>query len=155
MFKGLARSAAFGVGIAAAGVVALVALAFAIYYLLRDPLTSAGAAAVTAAVFLVIAGVLAAMMRGSKHDDHHGHDHGHGGHAGGGAGGIGGLLSGGGGGQAAQRAIAFAKQRPLIAGGVGLLGAMYLLRNPALLTGLLGLVAGRVEGKQEARRGLF
>ena len=150
MFKGLARSAAFGVGIAAAGVVALVALAFAIYYLLRDPLTSAGAAAVTALVFLVIAGILAAMMRGAKHEEHHADAHsGHGG-----SGGVAGLLSGGGG-QAAQRAIAFARQRPLIAGGVGIVGALYLLRNPALLTGLLGLVAGRVEGKQEARRGLF
>lgn len=153
MFKALARSAAFGAGIAAAGVVALVSLAFALYYLLRDPLTSAGAAAVTGVVFLVIAGVLAAMMRGAKHEDHHAHA-GHAGHAGHGGSGVSGLLSGGGG-QAAQRAITFAKQRPLVAGGVGLVGALYLLRNPALLSGLIGLAAGRAEGKQEARRGFF
>jgi hypothetical protein len=141
MFKSLARSAVLGAGVAAAGMVALVAGAFAFYYLLRDPLTPAGAAALTAVLFLIIAGVLAMVMRG-----------------GGGGGGHSTASSGPpalGGSALPQKAMEFAKQRPLIAGAVGVFGALYLLRNPALLTGLIGLAAGRAEGKQEVRRGFF
>lgn len=141
MFKSLARSAALGAGVAAAGVVALVAGAFAFYFLLRDPLTPAGAAALTALLFLVIAGALAAAMRSGGKDE-----------AKGSSSAPPSLLSGS---PLPQKAIEFARQRPLVAGGAGVLAALYLLRNPALLTGLIGLAAGRVEGKQEARRGFF
>lgn len=143
MLKSFARSAALGVGAAAFGLVALVAAAFALYFLLRDPLTPAGAAGVTAAVFLLLAGLVALAMKGGGSDKHH--------HAQPAHGGGGGLDTG----ALKDRAIAFAKERPLIAGGVGLLGALYVLRNPALVTGIIGLLAGRAEGKQEVRRGWF
>lgn len=143
MFKGLARSAVFGAAIAAAGSVALVAGAFAVYYLLRDPLSQAGAAAVTAILFLIVAGVLAMLVKGGGDRDKHEPSR------------SSSPLAALGGGDLKDKALAFAKQRPLVAGGVGLLGALYVLRNPALVTGLVGLLAGRAEGKQEARRGWF
>jgi hypothetical protein len=144
MFKSLARSAVFGIVAAAAGAAGVGIGAFALYAALKGPLGQAGAAGVVAILFLLVALVAVMMLRGGghKHETHA-------------QGGSSGLSLGGGGGDIKERAIAFAKQRPLVAGGVGLLGALYVLRNPALVTGILGLLAGRQEGKQEARRGWF
>lgn len=140
MFKSLARSAVFGIIAAAAGAAGVGIGAFAIYAALKDPLGQAGAAAVVAILFLLVALVAVMMLRGGGHA-HQAQAHPPA------AAGMSGDLK--------ERAIAFAKQRPLIAGGVGLVGALYVLRNPALVTGILGLLAGRQEGKQEARRGWF
>lgn len=148
MFKSIARSAALGAVAAAAGATGVGVGAFALYAALKDTgLGQAGAAAVVAVLFLLVAiGALMVLRSG-----------GHGGrHTPAASASSGGPLAAlGGGGDIKDRALAFARQRPLIAGAVGVAGALYLLRNPALLTGLIGLAAGRVEGKQEARRGFF
>jgi hypothetical protein len=142
MFKSLARSAVLGVVAGAAGAAGVGVGAFALYVALKGPLGQAGAAAVVAILFLLIALVAAMALRGGRET---GGDHGRASPAG--------LPMETGGLKA--RALEFAKQRPLVAGGVGILGALYLLRNPALLTGLIGLAAGRQEGRQEMKRGWF
>lgn len=146
MFKSLARSAALGIVAAGAGAAGVGVGAFALFALLKNTgLGQSGAAAVVAILFLLVALVAAMMMRGGGHKTEA--------HAQGPSSSPLAALTGGG--DIKDRAIAFARQRPLIAGGVGLLGALYVLRNPALVTGIIGLLAGRVEGKQEARRGWF
>lgn len=148
MFKSLARSAVLGIVAAGAGAAGVGVGAFAIYAALKDgPLGQAGAAAVVAVLFLLIALVVAMMLRGGGRE--------HAPQSQASASGGGPLTALTGGGDIKDRAIAFARQRPLIAGGVGILGALYLLRNPALLTGLIGLAAGRQEGRQEIKRGWF
>mgnify|MGYP007080651972 CR=1 FL=1 len=97
-----------------------------------------------AVIFLAVAFALSLALRGKP--DPHKHEA---------PSSSGGGLPFAGGGDLMGRAVGFAQQRPLIAGGVGILAAFYLLRNPALLTGLIGLAAGRQEGRQEIKRGWF
>lgn len=146
MFKSLARSAVLGILAGAAGATGLALGGFALYVALKGTaLGQAGAAAVVAVIFLAVAFALSLALRG-KPDAHK--------HEGPSSSGGGGLPFAGGG-DLMGRAVGFAQQRPLIAGGVGILAAFYLLRNPALLTGLIGLAAGRQEGRQEIKRGWF
>lgn len=145
MFEKLARSAALGVVAASAGATAIGIGAFALYSALEETrLSQAAAAGIVAALFLLVAigAVLALRGGGAARTEVA-------------------TTSSSGGGPLAQlaglreRATGLLGQRPLVAGAVGLVAAVYLLRNPTLLAALIGAAAGRAEGKSEARRGFF
>jgi cytochrome b len=139
MFEKLARSAGLGVVAAAAGAAGVGVGAFALYAALKDPLGQAGAAAVVAVLFLLVAIVAMGMLRGgskAKADDKP----------------KGELISGGGVAGLKDRALTLARERPLVAGAVGVVGALYVLRNPALVSALVAGLVGRAEGKYEQRR---
>jgi hypothetical protein len=142
MFKKLARSAAFGSVAAGSAAAAVGVGAFALYAALKDPLGQAGAAGVVALLFLLVAIIAGLMIKGGG-DKAEAASHAQGPD-------TGDRMA-----ELRTRAITLARQRPLIAGAVGLVGALYVLRNPALVTGLVGLLAGRAEGKHEVRRGWF
>ena len=145
MFKRLARSAALGTVAAAAAAAAIGIGAFALYAALEPGLGRAGAAAIVAALFLLVAIIAVLLLRGggdeAKAD------------AGAATAPSSNPLA-----QVAalrERATTLVAQRPLVAGAVGLAAGVYLLRNPALLAALIGVVAGRAEGKLEERRRYF
>ena len=145
MFKKLARSAVFGLVAAAAGATALGVGAFALYAFLKNntALGQSGAAAVVALLFAIVAVVALMILRGgSKPKPQEA------------------APSAGSGlpvnvGELRERALTIVKERPLIAGAAGVVGALYVLRNPAIVTALVGALAGRAEGKAEERRNSF
>ena len=142
MLKKLARSAALGIVAAAAGAAGVGVGAFALYALLKDTgLGQEGAAAVVALLFLAIAVIALMIMRSGGKDHHQAQPQA------GSAISLGGGVSG-----LKDRALTLAKERPLLAGAAGVIGAMYVLRNPAIVTALVGALAGRAEGKAEERR---
>lgn len=142
MFKKLARSAALGIVAAGAGATAVGIGAFALYATLKDELGQGGAAAVVALLFLVVAIIAVLMMRsGSKPKPHEQS-----------APSSSPLSMPAGLGDIRERALTIVKERPLIAGAAGVVGALYVLRNPAIVTALVGALAGRAEGKAEERR---
>ena len=110
-------------GVAAAAAVCVVAAAYAVYALAALWLTPAGAAAVVAAVFALIA-VTAAWLATRKVVSKTSKD------------------------AAApespiERVISLAKERPIVALGVGAVAAFVLVRNPAILSAILsGVLAG-------------
>lgn len=141
MLKKLARSAALGVVAAGAGAAGVGVGAFALYAALKDTgLGQEGAAAVVALLFFIVAGVAVMMMRsGSKPKQEPQAQQ----SASSGLGNVSELR---------DRALTIVKERPLLAGAAGVVGAMYVLRNPAIVTALVGALAGRAEGKAEERR---
>lgn len=115
---------------AAAAAVCVVAAAFALYALLRDPLTPAGAAgavALTAAVLAAIVGLVAVMLfKGPKpkRDEE----------------------------TLTSRLIELARARPIIAAGAAAAAGLVLLRNPGVVTTLLGVaLANRKPGADRKR----
>jgi len=120
--KTLAALAA-AAAIAAAAAVAVVAAAFAIYQVLLPHLGAAGSAAALAAIFALFAligGLLATRKaegknRYSDRDDHA-------------AGGDAGLIA---------KVFEIAKDKPLLAAGVGIAAGVFALRNPAILTAVI------------------
>lgn len=140
MFEKLARSAALGAVAASAGAAAVGVGAFALYATLKDDLGQGGAAAVVALLFLFVALLALMIMRGgSKPQAKEAAQPGP-------AGGLGGISD------LRDRALTLAKERPLVTGAVGVVGALYVLRNPALVSALVGALVGRAEGKAEVRR---
>ena len=122
-----------GVAAAAALVCALVAAAYALYALLRDPLTPAGAAGVVAVVFAIL--VLLGGM----------------------------IFSGGGkpkraaaeaedtGSSTRDRLLEIARSHPLIALGVGLAGLFVVMKRPGLLALIVANLLGAKRQKQKDR----
>jgi hypothetical protein len=140
MLKKLARSAALGTIAAVAGAAGAGVGAFALYAALKDPLGQAGAAAVVALLFLIVAGIAVAIMRGGGDKDAQAPQHN--------------PISDASNKVAVvrERAMTLVQQRPLAAGAVGLVGALFLLRNPALVSAVVAGLVGRAEGKMEQRR---
>lgn len=118
--KTLAALAA-AAAIAAAAAVAVVAAAFALYQVLLPHLGAAGSAAVLAATFAFLAligGLLATRKaEGRHHGDHDAH-----------AAGDAGLIA---------KVFEIAKEKPLLAAGVGIAAGVFALRNPAILTAVI------------------
>lgn len=146
MFKKLARSAAFGLVAAAAGATALGVGAFALYAFLKNntALGQSGAAAVIALLFAIVAVIALMMLRGGAKPKAHESP------APSASSGLPVNVS-----ELRERALTIVKERPLIAGAAGVVGALYVLRNPAIVTALVGALAGRAEGKAEERRNSF
>lgn len=119
MIKKIVTYAAAAGFVASGTGVAVVALSYALYALLRESLTPAASSAIVAAVFaavLLIAG-LAMMAKGRGHKSKH----------------EPGLK---------DRALAFARDKPLIAGGAALAASFLALRNPGMVaTLIMGLMA--------------
>ena len=118
---------------AAAAAVCVVAAAYAVYALAALWLTPAGAAAVVAAVFAVVA-VVAAWLATRK------------------------VVPTASKGAAApespvERVISIARERPLVALGVGAVAAFVLARNPAILSAILsGVLAGNAAKPPASRK---
>lgn len=116
---------------AAASAVCVVAVAFALYAVIRGSLTPAGSAAVVAALFAALA-VIIALSLGRKAapkdfaSDSHTDD------------------------TLVARIMQLARERPLMAAGVGVAAAAVLLRNPKLvMTVISAAMAGRAAGKSD------
>lgn len=110
--------------VAAAAGVFVVSLAYALFALARDAVGPAGAAAIVAgaaALLFLIVGLLLAMKAGAKAKEP----------------------------SVAEKALAFARERPLIALAAALGGGFLALRNPSALMAV-GLAF--LEGRQEKKR---
>lgn len=117
--------------VAAASVVCVVAAAFGLYAAVRGSMTPAGSAAVVAAAFAVIALLIALTLgrkasprsaaHGSPADD-----------------------------SLTARVMQLAREKPLMAAGVGVAAAAVLLRNPQFVMTLISAaMAGRAAGKSD------
>jgi uncharacterized protein (DUF697 family) len=110
--------------VATATAVCLVAAALAVYALVLPHLGAAWAAAAVAGIFAVLAIIVAAVMSrkakgkpalGPRHDEN--------------------LVT---------KAMTLARERPFVAAAVGALGAVILIRNPAIISTLISAaIAGR------------
>ena len=113
--------------IATAAVIILVALAYALYSLLKPSLGPAGASAAVAGIFgavLLVAGLIM-LMRGRTHHEPKREE---------------GVM---------DKAIAFAREKPLIAGGAALVASFIALRNPGMLATLaMGLMAPKPNNRR-------
>ncbi len=118
--KTLAALAA-AAAIAAAAAVAVVAAAFALYQVLLPHLGAAGAAAALAAIFAVLA-LIGGMLATRKAEGKHRHNDDT--HAASGDGLIG-------------KVFEIAKDKPLLAAGLGIAAGVFALRNPAILTAVI------------------
>lgn len=120
----LSAGAAVGAMTAAAGVV-IVALAYALFAVLRDPLTPAGASAVVAAVFAVLAliGALVAAAKAKggrrRRPDRHAWDR-----EPGGASFVG-------------RIAQVARERPIVAAGAAVAAGLLAWKNPRLVAAVM------------------
>lgn len=119
----LAGAAALGAMICAGGTI-VVALAFALYALLKDQITPAGASACVALALAVIAGVGVTLMsgkaRGAK--PHGKADHG--------------------GGSTLDRFMDFARERPIAAAAAAVGAGLVALRSPGLAGTLAAMALG-------------
>ncbi|HEX8234296.1 MAG TPA: hypothetical protein VF559_13235 [Caulobacteraceae bacterium] len=113
--------------VATAAVIILVALAFALYSVLKPNLGPAGASAAVAGVFaavLLVAGLIMLARSRSHHEPQREE----------------GVM---------DKAIAFAREKPLIAGGAALVASFIALRNPGMLATLaMGLMAPKPDKKR-------
>lgn len=129
--RGAGIAAGLGLVLGAAGTL-VVALCFAIYAALRDPLTPAGASAVVVLIAAVLMGVGAfVLLRGGKSKAGHPHDKltPHAGHDA-----PVGLM---------DRALDLARDKPAIAAGAALAAGLLALRNPTLIGAVIGAVTAR------------
>ena len=142
MIQRLVKSLIAAAALAVAAGCALVAAAYALYALLKDPLEPAGAAAVTSIVMAVVALLIGLLfLRGSK-SKHEDADEDHASHS------PLALLQ--------SRGLQLARAQPLIAAGAGLVAAYVLLRRPGLIALLASnLVGMKVQKRKDRRRGLF
>lgn len=126
MIKKVVKIAVAVAFVAAATGVVVVALSYALYALLRESLTPAAASGAVAGVYalvLLIAG-LAMLAKNKVHKPQH-------------EAGI------------AEKAIAFAREKPLIAGAAALVASFVALRNPGMLATLaMGLMAPKPDKKR-------
>lgn len=115
--------------VVAAVIVCVAAAAFALYAVARIWLTAAGAAAVVAVAFaLVAAGVAAWALRKTPPPPQPGEDV-----------------------SLVEQLLQLAKARPLIALGAAAAAVTVLIRNPAMLTAILGAVMAGGAAKPEAK----
>jgi hypothetical protein len=116
---------------ATAAAVCVIAAAFALYALLRDQLTPAGAAAVVALLAAALAAIiaLAALLKARGRPPTREED---------------GLVG---------RLIELARERPIIAAGAAAAAGLVILRNPALLTtAITAAMAGRASRQRPSER---
>ena len=131
--KLLALAGALGAVLGATGAL-VVAICFAVYALLKDHLTPAGASACVALVAAVLAGVAALIatqaLKGPKPDKR----------------------SQPGSGSGLDRFIDLARERPIAASAAALAAGLLALRSPALAGSLAALALGGGKDKRDRKR---
>ncbi|WP_395674275.1 hypothetical protein [Phenylobacterium sp.] len=130
-FKRILNLIVAAAAIAAAGVVCVVAAAFALYAFAKDYVGPAWAAAIVAGVVALFA-VIVAMLAGRKGrpPPHKPEEAG-----------------------MAGRLIELARERPIVAAGAAVAGAILLSRNPKIVTTILSAaIAGRAASKPADKR---
>ena len=140
LLHGLIRTLVAAAALAVAAGCAIVALCYALFALLRDPLGPAGAAAVTAVAMAVVALLIGMLFLGRSKAKAHKADA-----------------------EASHSPVALLQERgmqlvraqPLLAAGAGLVGAYILLRRPALLALIASNLVGMKVQKKKDRRGGF
>jgi uncharacterized membrane protein len=119
---GLIGLVALSTGVA----IAIIALAFALYFALEPPLGRAGAAAIVALAFIVVLLLIAILiaMRGKarrREDEDHG------------------LI---------EKLLGIARERPLLAVGAAIAAGVLAVRNPAVIAAVLAAFVQRPKGKR-------
>ncbi len=122
-------AAALGAIFAGAGAL-MVAIAFALYALLKDYVGPAGASALTALLLAILIGVVAVVALGQAKGKPKAHAK---------------ADKGGGPPAIVQRGLDLARERPLLAAGAAVAAGLLALRNPALIGAVIGAVSARGE----------
>ena len=119
------------VALATATVVAILAVAFALFAVLTPLVTTAGAAAIVAGVFALIVAIVALVVAGGSR--HQGYDEDHGGSA------DFGLV---------ERLFEMARERPLLSVGAAIAAGVIAIRNPALVATIAAAFIERPKHKK-------
>lgn len=121
------------VALATATVVAILAVAFALFAELEPVVTSAGAAAIVAGVFALTVAVVALVVAGGGKRHHHSEeDH----------------FSGSGDFGLVERLFDMARQRPLLSVGAAIAAGIIAIRNPALVATIAAAFIDRPKPKK-------